>query len=337
MLIDFLKGVKRIIQQNKPKPVQEYRNISFVNWWNENPEEDWFVRFIYHHFPDCNKAIRFYSVFGSGWKLHNRFHGIRIFYSGENLAPHIEYSGMEKRKSVETYWKYRTLCYGDCAIKQVDLSLGMTQNEGADNYLRFPEWIPFIFEPESSREDIKDRVREINDARANPNARNAVLLASHDDYGTRERICRDVEKIIPITYAGKWRNNSTDLWEKYADNKQEYLKNFRFNICPENVDAPGYCTEKIFDAFLSGTIPIYHGDRNNPEPGLINKDAVIFWDYHGDNSEQLTKLNKLLTDEQYYEEFMQKPKLTDETVEFVYNKMQELKKRIAGLIDFREG
>lgn len=337
MLIDFLKGVKRIIQQNKPRPVQKFKNISFVNWWKENPEEDWFARFIYHHFPDCDNKIRFYSVFGPGWKMNDRYHGIRIFYSGENLAPHIEYSGMEKRKSVETYWKYRTLCYGDCAIKQVDLSLGMSRNVSADNYMRFPEWIPFIFDPESSKEDIKDRVREINDARANPNAQDAVLLASHDDYGTRERICRDVEKIIPITYAGKWRNNSTDLWEKYADNKREYLKNFRFNICPENVDAPGYCTEKIFDAFLSGTIPIYHGDRNNPEPGLINSDAVIFWDYNGDNSEQLTKLNRLLTDEHYYEEFMHQPKLTDETVEFVYNKMQELKKRIAGLIDFREG
>lgn len=337
MLIDFLKGIKRVMQQNKPKPMLEYRNLSFVNWWKENPQEDWFARFIHHHFSDYDKPIRFYSVFGSGRNLADSFHGIKIFYSGENLAPHIEYSGMEKRKSIETYWKYRTLCYGDCAIKQVDLSLGMTQNESADNYLRFPEWIPFIFNPESSKEDIKDRVREINDARANPNARNAVLLASHDDYGTRERICRDVEKIIPITYAGKWRNNSTDLWEKYADNKREYMKNFRFNICPENVDAPGYCTEKIFEAFLSGTIPIYHGDRNNPEPGLINRDAVIFWDYNGDNSEQLTKLNKLLTDEHYYEEFMQQPKLTDETVEFVYNKMQELKKRIAGLIDFREG
>lgn len=337
MLIDFLKGVKRIAQQNKPKQIREYKNISFVNWWSENPKDDWFTRFLYYHFPDCDQKIRFYSVFGSGRKINDRFQGTKIFYSGENLAAHIEYAGMKKRQSVETYWKYRTMCYGDYALKKVDLSLGMSSDIDDNKYMRFPEWIPFTFEPESTKEDIRKRVEEINGARAYSDAKGAVLLASHDDYGTRERICRDVEEIVPITYAGKWRNNSTDLWEIYADNKQEYLKNFRFNICPENVDASGYCTEKIFDAFSSGTIPIYHGDRNNPEPGLINKEAVIFWDYNGDNSKQIQKVKRLIEDEDYYQEFMKQPKLKDETVEYVYEKMQELKTRIAVLIDARKG
>lgn len=337
MLIDFLKGLKRIAQQNKPKKKMAYKNMVFVNWWKEKPEEDWFARFVNYHFPQYDTPVYFYSVFGPRYKLRAKVRGIKVFYSGENLESYCECDDIDGLKSAEIYRKWRNHNYRNYAVQDMDISLGMSRSIVSDNYLRFPEWIPFIFEPESSREDIENRVREINDARANFNAQNAVLLASHDDYGTRERICRDVEKIIPITYAGKWRNNSTDLWEKYEDNKREYLKNFRFNICPENVDAPGYCTEKIFDAFLSGTIPIYHGDRNNPEPGLINRDAVIFWDYDGDNSEQLIKLNRLLTDEQYYEEFMQQPKLTDETVEFVYNKMQELKKRIAGLIDFRKG
>ena len=328
MLIDILRGVKRIAQQNKPKKMMVYKNMSFVNWWKEKPEEDWFTRFVNHHFPQCETSIHFYSVFGPRYKLRAKVRGIKIFYSGENLEPYFECNGIDGLKSAEIYRKWRNYSYRNYAVQDMDISLGMSRSIVGDNYLRFPEWIPFIFAPESSKEDIEDRVREINDARPNPNARNAVLLASHDDYGTRERICRGVEKVIPITYSGKWRNNSTDLWEKYADNKREYLKNFRFNICPENVDAPGYCTEKIFDAFLSGTIPIYHGDRNNPEPGLINKDAVIFWDYKGDNSEQLTKLKRLITDQHYYEEFMKQPKLTDETVEFVYNKMQDLKRKL---------
>ena len=332
MLIDFLKGVKRIAQQNKPKPIQQYKNISFANWWSEDPKEDWFTRFLYYYFPDSDQKIRFYSVFGSGRKLKDHFPGIKIFYSGENLAAHIEYADMKKRQSVETYWKYRTICYGDYGLRKVDLSLGMSTDVTDYKYMRFPEWIPFVFEPESTKEDIRNRVREINEAKAHPGAENAVLLASHDDYGTRERICRDMEEIIPITYAGKWRNNSTELWEKYANNKLEYLKNFRFNICPENVDAPGYCTEKLFDAFLAGTIPIYHGDCNNPEPGLINKDAVIFWNYNGDNAEQTQKIKRLIEDEDYYQEFMKQPKLTSQTVEFVYDKLQELKERVEDLL-----
>lgn len=333
MLIDFLKGVKRIAQQNRHKGILEFRDVSFINWWEENPSDDWFVRFIYHHFPNVEKKIRFYSVFGPARRLKNNFEGVKIFYSGENLEAHVEYEGLIKRESVETYWKYRVRQYGDYGLKNVDLSLGMGRDINSNKYFRFPEWIPFTFEPESSYKDIQDRTNEINKARPNNNARDAVLLASHDDYGTRERICRDVEKIIPITYAGRWRNNSTDLWNRFNNDKQLYLKNFRFNICPENVDAKGYCTEKLFDAFASGTIPIYHGDMNDPENGLINKDSVIFWNYQGDNEEQMQLLRKLSKDDRYYDRFMQQIKLYPITADYVWDEMQELKKRIGYLID----
>jgi hypothetical protein len=37
-------------------------------------------------------------------------------------------------------------------------------------------------------------------------------------------------------------------------------------ICYENVkDSPGYITEKIFDAFFSGCVPIYWGAKNITE------------------------------------------------------------------------
>lgn len=45
--------------------------------------------------------------------------------------------------------------------------------------------------------------------------------------------------------------------------KNEVLKNYTFAICYENIaDVPGYITEKIFDCFFAGTIPIYRGASN---------------------------------------------------------------------------
>jgi hypothetical protein len=41
--------------------------------------------------------------------------------------------------------------------------------------------------------------------------------------------------------------------------KLETLANYRFSLCFENSAFPGYITEKIFDCFLSGTIPVYLG------------------------------------------------------------------------------
>ena len=42
-------------------------------------------------------------------------------------------------------------------------------------------------------------------------------------------------------------------------NKHETLKGYRFALCYENSEFPGYITEKIFDCFNAGVIPVYLG------------------------------------------------------------------------------
>lgn len=45
--------------------------------------------------------------------------------------------------------------------------------------------------------------------------------------------------------------------------KRDVLRRTRFAICYENVrDLPGYITEKIFDCFFSGCVPVYWGASN---------------------------------------------------------------------------
>ncbi len=44
-----------------------------------------------------------------------------------------------------------------------------------------------------------------------------------------------------------------------CENKIATLGNFKFCLCYENCRFPGYVTEKIFDCFVAGTIPVYCG------------------------------------------------------------------------------
>ena len=45
--------------------------------------------------------------------------------------------------------------------------------------------------------------------------------------------------------------------------KHEILEEYKFSICYENArDIPGYITEKIFDCFFAGCIPVYWGASN---------------------------------------------------------------------------
>ena len=44
-----------------------------------------------------------------------------------------------------------------------------------------------------------------------------------------------------------------------SESKYQTLSNYSFSLCFENMAMDGYLTEKIFDCFYTGTIPIYLG------------------------------------------------------------------------------
>jgi len=50
------------------------------------------------------------------------------------------------------------------------------------------------------------------------------------------------------------------LYRGMVDDKYQVLNQYKFSICFENaVDIKGYITEKIFDCFFSGNVPVYLG------------------------------------------------------------------------------
>lgn len=44
-----------------------------------------------------------------------------------------------------------------------------------------------------------------------------------------------------------------------CQDKLEVLSDYRFSMCFENMEMEGYITEKIFDCFYAGTVPVYKG------------------------------------------------------------------------------
>jgi alpha(1,3/1,4) fucosyltransferase len=59
------------------------------------------------------------------------------------------------------------------------------------------------------------------------------------------------------------RKSSFKTWRGRIENKMEVLKRARFCIAHENCrDLPGYITEKLFDCFRAGCVPIYIGPKD---------------------------------------------------------------------------
>ncbi len=74
----------------------------------------------------------------------------------------------------------------------------------------------------------------------------------------RDVFFEELSKYKKVDSGGKWKNNIGEP----VDNKIEWLKSYKFNICFENSSYPGYLTEKLFEAFAAGCIPIYWGDTS---------------------------------------------------------------------------
>lgn len=66
-----------------------------------------------------------------------------------------------------------------------------------------------------------------------------------------------------FTLYGKWWPSHYRTYGGPIDKKLDILKSFRFCFAYENIrNIPGYITEKIFDCFQAGTVPIYWGAPN---------------------------------------------------------------------------
>ena len=304
---------------NKPKTSNRTKDglyREYNQWGPEDLEQQWFVRFLRHHFPDNKTVVNFFGPVSTPFFIKRQFEGKKVFYTGED----VEHPGTQL-----------ALYYGDYCLDHTDLSLGFGQVQHA-RYLRFPYWILTTFSPEDDAAAIRERIRQINESHFEK-SRECVLINKHDPAGTRELVYNGVKDILDVKLAGQWRNNTRELWDDFGNDKEAYLRTFKFNICAENNNTKDYVTEKIFDAFMADCIPLYYGALNDPEPGLINREAVIFWNKEGNNAENREKIRELKNNESFYREFISRPKLFPAAAEYVidrYAKLQEHFARILG-------
>ena len=78
-------------------------------------------------------------------------------------------------------------------------------------------------------------------------------------YSARERAIQHFDGKSFEFYGADWEENK---YSSYRGNTPD-LKNYRFVLCYEDMGGvKGYITEKIFDAFAAGCVPIYLGATN---------------------------------------------------------------------------
>ena len=328
----FLKDLGYRINYANYKDKIKGKKTFFVRGdWAVNEREfknNYFYNFIKRYYiPDLeisyNPDIEFFAPNGKRYFLEKSKAKIKIFYTGECVS----------KNAISKIWSE----YSDNCVNDVDLSLGFDRLDEIKykNYVRFPIWINYnfgwILEENFTKDKIKETVDCINGAKSKKN-KFASLVASHDAPKIRTEIFNKISKIGKVACAGKLLHNDDTLKKDFGNNKIEYLRDFKFNICPENTISDGYITEKLFDSFRAGCIPIYCGDENI-EMDLVNKNALLFYRKGEDNSALLKEIEKLNRDDKLFDAFQNQIKINDSMVDYLWDRREKILSRLESLIN----
>lgn len=118
-------------------------------------------------------------------------------------------------------------------------------------------------------------------------------------YSEREKIIAffETKPEGEFDFFGRNWGNTYKTYRGSIEDKIETLKNYRFSICFENVcDVNGYITEKIFDCFGAGCVPVYWGAPNVTR--YIPKECFIDFRLFG-NTQELYDFLKSMPKERY--------------------------------------
>lgn len=117
-----------------------------------------------------------------------------------------------------------------------------------DRHLRLPHYCMFV--QEHNKRPMNKREKFCAYIVSNGGLRGIRYL--------REDFFKKLNTYKKVDSGGRHRNNIGH----FVEDKHKWLQNYKFNLCFENSSYPGYLTEKLFDAYNAGCVPIYWGDTS---------------------------------------------------------------------------
>ena len=160
--------------------------------------------------------------------------------------------------------------YQDFLESGCEFGVGHEIRIGDDNYFRMPHWWNYIdfsgqgIESPDNWQRLGTPIREEELMRPiswNVDAVHAAAFVVSRLNAQRRYLYERSSLAIPIKGYGKAFDSSVKDHSRSGFTKRDLLASFRFGFCPENAIFPGYYTEKIPEAFVSGAIPITYADN----------------------------------------------------------------------------
>ncbi len=195
---------------------------------------------------------------------------VRLFYSGENFAPDFNLV--------------------DYAIGSDDMTFG-------DRYFRHSDGQSLELESKDRRygpELLAEKDRFAN------------FIAGHEsEYSYRGDFFKKLCAYKRVDSLGTYLNNMPDGRAITRPEKLAEQRRCKFTLCFESTSYRDFCTEKLVDAFLADTIPIYYGDPNIGK--TFNTKAFINCADYASYEDILARIKELDEDDDAYMAVMREP------------------------------
>ncbi len=199
--------------------------VDFYPVWDDN--NNFIIRAlrkIYNVELSDKPDYLFFSCFGNENLKYNNC--IKIFYSGEDVSPDFN------------------LC---------DYAMAFDNIEYGDRYIRLTNFAARGVVDSANRKHIFSN-EELLSKKKFCN----FVVSNGTANPIRKEFFEKLSSYKTVDSGGRYLNNIGGP----VKDKIEFQKDYKFSICFENDFSAGYTTEKIIDAFIAKTIPIYWGNKN---------------------------------------------------------------------------
>lgn len=270
--------------------------VAFVDFWDGFEADNNFILDILrkHYNVEIIKEVHrknevqylFYSCMG---KEHLQYQCIRIFFTGENFVPDFN------------------IC---------DYAMGFEHMEIGDRYLRYPLYCA------NYPEDCQ-RMMEKNTDNIGTDKKFCSFVVSQSNIANpiREEFFYKLSEYRKVDSGGRFLNNIG--MPQGVPDKHEFQKQYKFCIAFENASYPGYCTEKIVQAFAAGAVPIYWGDPQVNK--YFNEKAFINCLAYDSMEEVIERVIELDQNDELYHQVRMEAAIEDptESVEAYEQKLEQ--------------
>ena len=252
--------------------------VKFLDFWSgfdyQNFELYSFLKERYEVILSDNPDYIIYDIFGkTHLKIGKKYDCINIFWNIENTIPNFEGS---------------------------DYLIGLHYLFFGDRYFRKPTNTTSLTNIGSLYNLSKITGKDFRKKKF------CAWVVSNGRYKFRNNFYEKLSQYKTVDMGGRYKNNVGGI----VKDKIKFLSDYKFSLCFENSKTDGYISEKLFEAFEAGTIPIYYGDDTVLE--LINNKSYIHIRDESEYDEKIKLIKKIDNDDKLYEKIIKEKIVLDD-------------------------